>query len=283
MISRSLRNRFWREAALRWPFAKGRTRVRRAAWNRVGGTQLFRDAEGREWLLDLDEFVDCHMFFGAFEAEEIATLARLVRERACRFFVDVGANVGLYSVSLAREATVERVFAFEPDPRAYARLQANLFLNGAAEKVEAERVALSDEPGEGELHVSDDRRDMDWGKLNRGANSLVPRPERHTRSIRVETERLDDLIAIKGQSVAIKIDVEGGEAAALRGMRRLLRENDCALLVESFPERAAETETELADCGYAPAPGFALEGGNRIYLRRERPAAASSPVERVRG
>ena len=72
-------------------------------------------------------------------------------------FVDVGANIGYFTVLAAdRVGDSGAVFAFEPDPENFSLLQANLKLNGVRRQVEAVRAALSEEEGEGGLYLSED-------------------------------------------------------------------------------------------------------------------------------
>jgi hypothetical protein len=54
----------------------------------------------------------------------------------------------------------------------------------------------------------------------------------------VRAVRLDDALQLSGHRIALKIDIEGHELAALEGMKGLLRDNDCFLQVESWPWNA---------------------------------------------
>ena len=67
--------------------------------------------------------------------------------------LDIGANVGMYSIfaALTRDA---RVFAFEPESQNYAILNRNIYLNGLSNLVGAYCAALSDRPGFSQLHLS---------------------------------------------------------------------------------------------------------------------------------
>src|SRR5206468_2274046 len=62
-------------------------------------------------------------------------------------FVDVGANVGAYSV-LASGAVGSRTIAFEPGPAAFRSLRRNIRVNDLSGLADCRQVALSDHPGE---------------------------------------------------------------------------------------------------------------------------------------
>ena len=261
-------NLFWRFLGRHWPIQKGRTRIYRAAWSHLRGEEILRDDFGNRLLLDLGGFIDTHIALdGAFERENIELLLKLARERACSTFIDIGANIGVYSLVFAREQNIRKVYAFEPDPKNLDQLAANLELNSLKEKVVLSRIALSSRAGEAEFFISRGQKELDWSKTNRGTSSLTKNPERHTESIKVQTRPLDDLLDIKGESIAIKIDVEGHEPEVIGGMRRILLENDCLIHIEIFPENFDRAEAIFRELGYNAMKGLELGGENHIYRR----------------
>ncbi len=128
-------------------------------------------------------------------------------------FIDIGANVGLYSRTMARFAHLVpgfRVYSFEPHPDTYQRLAQALPAG-----VQAEQVALSDRSGTLEFvegvvsHV--------FTASTKANNYHVPGQTRP-----IPTQRLDEC-GIQGDSLVIKIDVEGQEKEVLLGMTGLLQ------------------------------------------------------------
>src|SRR5579862_5635119 len=69
-------------------------------------------------------------------------------------FLDIGANIGLYSLYAAISRGVQ-VIAFEPESQNYALLNKNIFLNQMDGKVKAYPIALSDEMAWSELNVNE--------------------------------------------------------------------------------------------------------------------------------
>src|SRR5579864_8904171 len=69
---------------------------------------------GARFLLNVRNFVDRQIaFYDDYEAEQLGYLVEKIRRHDCTVFVDVGANLGYYSVQVARRTSVSRVIAFE--------------------------------------------------------------------------------------------------------------------------------------------------------------------------
>jgi FkbM family methyltransferase len=126
-------------------------------------------------------------------------------------FVDIGANVGLYSLFVAaRAGDRARILAIEPQPGILERLRFNLAANPAV-KIEVLPVALSDRDGAAELVL--DANDsggthLDKHNATRGADGRV---------VSVPCKTLAAVLAEAGITAvdALKIDVEGAEDLVL--------------------------------------------------------------------
>jgi FkbM family methyltransferase len=143
-------------------------------------------------------------------------------------FVDIGAHVGLFTVPSAKwVGETGRVVAFEPHPDNYAMLLENISNNAAAGNVEAKQSAVSDTSESVRLHMS---------TFNTGDHQLFHTGRRNT--IEVQCTTLDDYFETGTKVDVIKMDVQGAEAAAFRGMRRVLEENHAIQVVwELSPEQ----------------------------------------------
>ena len=87
-----------------------------------------------------------------FEKEPI-TIQWIAEFKTDEVLVDIGANVGMYTIWAAKTRNV-RVFAFEPEAQNFALLNRNIVMNGLGNRVKAYCLALSDQPGYSELHLS---------------------------------------------------------------------------------------------------------------------------------
>ena len=92
---------------------------------------------------------------GIWEPYETALLMSLLRPG--QVFVDVGANIGYFSLIAARlVGDGGAVYAFEPDPLNFRLLQASVASNGLTRRVHAVSAALAAKEGEGLLYLSAD-------------------------------------------------------------------------------------------------------------------------------
>ena len=126
-------------------------------------------------------------------------------------FVDIGANVGLYTL-LATECGSE-VIAIEPVNATAAALRRNLDLNGIADGVHVEEVALLNRNGTAVLEGADPNRQSARWSDNGG----------------VRTTTLDEVLGQRTAS-GVKVDVEGNERLVLEGATRALGEHRIGLM-----------------------------------------------------
>jgi FkbM family methyltransferase len=134
-------------------------------------------------------------------------------------FVDVGANIGVYSVVAAVRGA--RVLAFEPNGGAREMLTANLALNDVADRVQVLSCALADFSGTA-------RFTNDLESSNHLAIDLK------TEGDLVEVRELDALIEPGVTVTIIKIDAEGFDEAVLRGARGALERDRPVIIVETW-------------------------------------------------
>ena len=192
-----------------------------------------KEVGGLKLLLDSNKLVDRHMdTHGVYEPAQLSFLTEEIATHNCKFFIDVGSHWGLYTLWLRKTfGDKVRYIAFEPDNQNRQQFAANLFLNGI-EEVDLREVGLSNQSGE----VKFDR----VGKKNRGANKISATG---THVIQVTTG--DDALPLRGERIAIKLDVEEHEIEAIEGMRELLRHNQCVLQIESSEDRLPKLEKAL--------------------------------------
>ncbi len=152
-------------------------------------------------------------------------------------FVDIGANIGLFTVPVAGMPEVNKVIAFEPDPVNYKNLILNVEFNGVASKVDALNLALFDKKTMLSFELSPnnfgDHRLRSDGEIRSG-NSYG---ESGRRLISVSADRLDDCISdlsVIARPLVIKMDVQGAEPAVLDGGSNVFRAAD-VLIVEFWP------------------------------------------------
>lgn len=149
--------------------------------------------------------------YECFERRELAAEVERAKAAGRRFvFIDIGANVGLFSLFVASYADANaRILAFEPQPEIVSRLRFNIDANpGIA--IQVFPFALGEINGVVALDI--DCRDQGGTRTHR-LNGHEPNFD----GIRVECRRLLDVLIEEGIQYidALKIDVEGDEAAIL--------------------------------------------------------------------
>jgi len=182
---------------------------------------------GHEMFLDPSDSIVSPFLLrdGYFEPYETALIASQIRPGDV--VLDIGANIGYYTLILARlVGETGRVYAFEPDPTNFELLKKNVRANGYQNVVYIKK-AVSDRSGPLSLYLCPD---------NKGDHRIYDSRDDRA-SITVEAVTLDEHFAdFQGQINFIKMDIQGAEGRAIKGMLRLL---DChretSMITEFWP------------------------------------------------
>ena len=184
----------------------------------VNGCRMYADLEDLSISLDL-------ILNRAWEPETTRLFQELVKGGMT--IIDVGANIGYFTLLFARLARKGRVWAFEPNPKSFDLLEANIRLNGFG-NVTAVNRAVSD-------------RESTLRFNSNYVNSSVSEKG----SIEVKASALDGFLPRDLKVDLIKIDVEGWELHAFRGMERLIERNRRIRIVMEFSRLELErTKTD---------------------------------------
>lgn len=160
--------------------------------------------------------------FGHYEGRELELVLKMVRPGATVF--DIGANVGWYSLNIARNVAGVRVVAFEPLPNTFKLLCTNIRLNDVA-NVEPQNVGLADKPGELVFYFCKD------SSGSASAANIGERADAQQFTCPVTT--LDEFAGSRGlQADFIKCDVEGAELLVFRGARKCLETHQPVVMSE---------------------------------------------------
>ena len=154
--------------------------------------------------------------------KEPITIEWIAGFQAGEVLVDVGANVGMYSIWAAKTRGA-RVFAFEPESQNFALLNRNIVRNGLGRQVEAYCMALSDSAGLSQLHLSEFLIGGSCHTLGEKID-FKHEPMKPAHSQGCVSARLDDLVAAGTVPAPqhIKIDVDGFEPKVVAGACRAI-------------------------------------------------------------
>lgn len=187
------------------------------------------------------------------EDEFIEKVCDLLDERPRGNAIDVGANFGCWTLPLARHA--EQVFAFEPQRCCYDLIGQSVAANSVL-NVRLFCMAAGDTPGRVAVPDLDIDVASNFGGVTLvtgrtlGVDHEFEQPDAPMREVPVVV--LDE-VANCGHVSFIKIDVEGGELAVLRGARRIVAEHRPILMLEMDHPLTDLTslESHIVGAGYA--------------------------------
>jgi FkbM family methyltransferase len=216
-----------------------------------------------------------NVYTGLHEFEEMAFVLHVLRPDD--LFVDVGANIGSYTI-LAAGAVGARCVSFEPDRDTMQSLQRNVLANSLGSRVELRQSVVGRSEGIAQFTSGGDT-------LNHVADGS------EAGAIRTQMTTLDT--ALEGRSPQVlKIDVEGYEQEVIAGAAKTLASREIiAVIMETngSGSRYGVSDAELhramieqafVPCSYDPftrsltVHSQAVSGGNTIYIKDQEQAAA---------
>ncbi len=198
---------------------------------RAEGLQIYDGIQGSfRMRLDLDVNYERQIYLHARDIVLLDVVRRILQPGDV--YVDVGANLGVLVLAAAQRVSPGgRVFAFEPSPLVYERLEENLELNDAT-GVTLTRKACSHERSTATLYNFEDKS-HDTASIGRREDDAI------ADSVTIETIPIDDVVDERPRLV--KIDVEGAEWLALRGAERTLFDGEPPHLIVELNPRASES------------------------------------------
>jgi FkbM family methyltransferase len=213
---------------------------------------------------------EIQLFTGLYDFGEMLFMLHVLNEDD--LFVDVGANVGVYTV-LASGVKGCRSISCEPVPGTFIHLLNNIAINQIGNKVKALNIGLSDKSGF--LHFTKN--------YNSALNHVQLGEEGGQDNIKVEVDSLNHLLE-KENPIILKIDVEGFETMVINGAKDVLKKESLkAIIIElnglsnkyGFNDEAIHQS--ILDEGFAPYIYHPLERTfekletfgekNTIYIR----------------
>ena len=147
----------------------------------------------------------CVTGYGRFVSDAIASQGRPF------VFLDIGANLGLFSLLAARNPHCRRVIAVEPLPAIFRNLEANVGRN-EGDKIEPILGAVT-ATKEDFVYLSFDER-------HSGMSKIVDGPHNAVRAPAISAEKLDRLLPNASTPIVAKIDVEGSEVDVMSALRK---------------------------------------------------------------
>lgn len=185
--------------------------------------------------LDSDDDMDLS-FYGEFEPAETAIVQKYLKPGDTA--IDIGAHIGYYTLLMSRlVSTNGLVVAFEPAPRNLEILRRNVDEN-AVKNATIHPTAVGSKPGMGRLYLSTNSVDHHLFDAEESRESIL-----------VNTTSLDEHFAGTDINIDfIKMDIQGGEAEAIRGMTGLMEAGRIkTILFEFWPQGLCAAEADAKE------------------------------------
>ena len=171
-----------------------------------------------------------------YEKEEFLIFSNFIKKNSIKNFVDIGANCGFYTFQLSNDLNV---FAFEPNLEAYSKLQKTLYKNNIfKDKIKLYPFGISDQNS-----VLKMKTKVKFGYIQTGGSSVTNPIEEDGFEIFDANFKIgDEVLKLNNQKLVIKIDVEGHELKVLKGIIRLINNNNCFIQIEVFKNNFTEVD-----------------------------------------
>jgi len=160
-------------------------------------------------------------------------------------FLDIGAHVGFYSLTTGLSNPAVSVIAFEPNPKNFRILEANVAANSLSNII-CEPIAISDKDGTGMLYLTES--DMSASLMK----DFQAEDTKQIGSIEVSTSSLDSYRQRRGIEgrLLIKVDIEGHEPAFFRGAADTIAKHKPDIILEVLYEQEPALVSQLKSLGY---------------------------------
>jgi FkbM family methyltransferase len=188
---------------------------------------------------------DATFYIEDYEKNLISLLERIVHEGD--ICVDVGAHMGYVTLLFAKLVGEKGyVYAFEAHPTNAKQVTFNLQQNHMSNRVKVENMAIADGKAKKlTIYAGRDNAAAEWNIVG---HDVYGNPTQAV--LKIPATSLDDYFSASMPINIVKMDIEGAEALALTGMRRVLREQRPAIVIEFHSEEGWQGRQELLQANY---------------------------------
>lgn len=210
---------------------------------------------GAEFLVDLQNGYGFDVATRRFEHGDLSRLVRALGRMRPSVFVDIGANMGIYSCVVGALDASIRIVALEPDPEPFALLERQIAHGGLQPRATLIRAAAGASDGQ-EVGLTRGTGDKHlW-------TYVIHAGEGHCRAPLVTLDALD---LPRGDCIAVKIDVDGYELEVLRGAQGFFAHNRGYAQIEALGDNIAAVADWMAAAGWRTVERYGI---NSMFEKR---------------
>ena len=218
------------------PSLRRRIRVffnKRIFWTKING--IF-------YLIDIQDKLEREFYFKKkYEEDNFNFISSHTFFSDPFLFLDIGSNLGIYSLIIAKKFNnCHKVIAFEPILETFNKFRLNVKKNLLENKIETNRVALSDKNAVMKMSSI----------FKNGMMQSAVFTVSNEGAISINAKIFDDLYKYSNQNIFIKCDAEGHEYEIISGMRKNLKNNKCFMQIEIQEKNILKVNSLLDRLGY---------------------------------
>ena len=183
------------------------------------------------------------LLFGSYENSQINFILKNLNDLKFDYFIDVGANSGLYSLIVAKKFKYIKIKSFEPIKESIKKFRNNIKLNENTKNIEIYNFGLSNKNSK--LVMKALKRE---GYIQTGGYGVVNNSDDLTNlhTEYAEFKLGDEVFNFINKNIIIKIDTEGHEKNVLEGLKNTIINNKIFLQIEIF-DKNYETINKLIE------------------------------------
>ena len=180
--------------------------------------------------------------FNNYENLQIEFLVKNIKKYDLKYFLDIGANSGIYSLIIGNKFNKIKIKSFEPVKKTITEFKNNLKLNNKLKNIKLYEFGLSNKNSQllMKAKVRDD--------FIQSSGFGIVKTNDNLKNLYIEKNIFkvgDSIIKLKDKDISIKIDVEGHEYEVLQGLKKLINHNRIFLQIEIFNKNFNSTDKIL--------------------------------------
>jgi len=183
--------------------------------------------------INIQDPIDKIIFYkDSYEEEQIKFLKNYIDKNNIEKFIDIGSNIGIYSLIIGKSFKKIKILSFEPVHNTFDNLNYNVHLNRLTRNIRIFNFGLSNRSGSKKMIALKKKNYIQSG----GYSFYIPKRKIHKNEIieHYKSKIGDSVIKFKNKNIIIKIDVEGFEKEVLYGLKKLLLQNKILIQIEIF-------------------------------------------------
>jgi FkbM family methyltransferase len=214
---------------------------------------------------NINEPMDKEIFlFNSYENFQIEFLINNIKKNNLNYFIDIGANSGIYSFIVSNNFHKIRIKSFEPVKKTISKFKKNLKLNKRLKNIKLHKYGLSNKNSKLSMKAqvrNNYIQSSGYGVVKRGDNLKDLHIEKNIFKIGDET------IKLKNKKICIKIDAESHEYEVLQGLKKFLNYNEIFLQVEIFKENFNKIDKYLKSQKFKCINAISNDGKTDYYYK----------------